>query len=232
MHRAQAVDAARHCFVVTSPLTHTPLRATLRCMPSETRGRAGTASFGQRAEEDLQFIRRTMERSSTFTAVPGLGGVGMGACGLAAAIVAANQRSVERWLVVWLLAAAVALGVGATAMWRKAARSGVPLAGAVGRRFALGMAAPLVAGAGITYALWRTGDYAVMAPAWLLLYGTGVVIGGMFSVPVVRGMGICFMAAGIAATATPQAWGNSWLAIAFGGLQIAFGIHIARNHGG
>ena len=189
-------------------------------------------SFGQHAEENLQFIRRTMERSSTFTAVPGLGGAGMGAIGLAAAILAANQRSAERWLVVWLLAAAVALGIGVTAMWRKAARSGAPLAGAVGRRFALGMAAPLVAGAAITYALWRAGDYAVMAPTWLLLYGTGVVIGGMFSVPVVRAMGVCFMAAGIAAIVTPQDWGNSWLAIGFGGLQIGFGIHIARHHGG
>jgi hypothetical protein len=201
-------------------------------MSSQAGERAELTSFGQHAEENLQFIRRTMERSSTFTAVPGLGGAGMGAIGLAAAILAANQRSADRWLVVWLLAAAVALGIGVTSMWRKAARSGAPLVGAVGRRFALGMAAPLVAGAAITGALWRTGDYAVMAPTWLLLYGAGVVIGGMFSAPVVRAMGVCFMAAGIAAIVTPQAWGNSWLAIGFGGLQIGFGIHIARHHGG
>ena len=201
-------------------------------MSSQADERAEITSFGRHAEENLRFIRRTMERSSTFTAVPGLGGAGMGAIGVAAAILAANQRSAERWLVVWLVAAAVALGIGVTTMWRKAARSGAPLVGAVGRRFALGMAAPLVAGAVITYALWRAGDYAVMAPAWLLLYGAGVMAGGMFSVPVVRAMGVCFMAAGIAAIVTPQDWGNSWLAIGFGGLQIGFGIHIARHHGG
>ena len=130
--------------------------------------RAAVTSFGQHAEDNLRFIRRTMERSSTFTAVPGLGGAGMGAIGLTAAVLAANQPSAERWLVVWLLAAPVALGVGVTAMWRKAARSGAPLVGAVGRRFGLGMAAPLVAAAAITYALWRAGDYAVMAPTCLL----------------------------------------------------------------
>ena len=71
-----------------------------------------------------------------------------------------------------------------------------------------------------------------LPPTWLLLYGAGVVIGGLFSAPVVRTMGVCFMAAGIAAIVTPQEWGNSWLAIGFGGLQIGFGIHIARHHGG
>ena len=36
----------------------------------------------------------------------------MGAVGLAAAVLAARQSSAERWLVVWLLAAVVALGIG------------------------------------------------------------------------------------------------------------------------
>ena len=189
-------------------------------------------SVAQHAEEHLHIIRRAMERSSTFTAVPGLGGVGMGAIGLAAAVLAANQPSAERWLLVWLLAAAVALCIGVTTMWRKAARSGAPLVGAVGRRFAMGMTAPLVAGAAITYALWRAGDYPVMAPTWLLLYGAGVMTGGMFSAPVVRATGACFMAVGLAAIVTPQEWDNSWLAIGFGVLHIGFGIHIARHHGG
>ena len=31
---------------------------------------------------------------------------------------------------------------------------------------------------------------------------------------------------------TPPEWGNFWLALGFGGLQIGFGVYIARNHGG
>ncbi len=201
-------------------------------MANDGDDRVEAASFVQRAEDNLLFIRRTMERTSTFTAVPGLGGAGMGIVALIAAVVAANQPSPERWLLVWLAAAAVAASVGGGAMWRKASGTGTPLGGVVGRRFALGMASPCVAAAAITYALWRTGDYAVMAPTWLLLYGAGVVIGGLFSVPAVRAIGLCFMMTGIAAIFTPQSWGNSWLAVGFGGLQIAFGIHIARHHGG
>ncbi len=189
-------------------------------------------SFGQHAEENLQFIRRTMERSSTFTAVPGMGGVGMGAIGLAAAVLAANQPSPDRWLVVWLLAGAVALGVGVTSVWRKAARLAAPLAGAVGRRFTMSLAAPLAAGAALTWGVWMHDDWALLPPVWLLLYGTGVLAGGVFSVAAVRLLGLAFMALGVAALVTPPAWGNAWLGAGFGGLQIAFGLYIARRHGG
>jgi hypothetical protein len=197
--------------------------------------RAEVASFGQHAEENLQFIRRTMERSSTFTAVPGLGGVGMGAIGIVAAIIAANQSSAERWLIVWLTASAVALSVGVTSMWRKAARSGAPLAGAVGRRFATSFAAPLIAGAALTWGLWRNGERArveLIPDVWLLLYGTGVLAGGVHSVGAVRLLGVAFMALGIAALATPPAWANLWLGLGFGVLQLVFGLYIARKHGG
>jgi hypothetical protein len=189
-------------------------------------------SFGQHAEQNLQFIRRTMERSATFTAVPGVGGVGMGVVGLAAAVLAANQRSAERWLIVWLLAAAVAASVGVAAMLRKAARLGAPLAGAVGRRFAVSLAAPLVAGAALTWGVWMHDDRALLPAVWLLLYGTGVLVGGVFSVAAVRLLGAAFMALGVAALATPPAWGDGWLGIGFGGLQIVFGLYIARRHGG
>lgn len=194
--------------------------------------RAAVTSVAQHAEEHLQFIRRTMERSSTFTAVPGLGGVGMGIVGLLAAGLASGPSSSEGWLGTWLVAAVAGLAIGGTTTWRKAARCGAPLTGAVGRRFVLGMAAPLVAGAALTYALWRAGDYAVMPPAWLLLYGAGVASAGMFSAPVVRATGFCFMAVGIAAALTPPDWGNGWLAVGFGGLHIGFGLHIARHYGG
>lgn len=185
-----------------------------------------------RAAENLLFIRQAMERSATFTAVPGIGGALMGTVGLAAAAAAAMQPSAERWLAVWLAAAAVALLVGLVMMRRKAARLGAPLVGAAGRRFALGLSAPLFAGAALTLGLWMHGGWALMPPTWLLLYGTGVLAGGAFSVAPMRVLGVAFMALGVAAMVTPPAWGNVWLGIGFGALQIAFGIYIARRHGG
>lgn len=185
-----------------------------------------------RAADNLRFIRQAMERSATFTSIPGAGGVAMGVVGLAASLAAATQPSVDRWLLTWLAAALIAAVAGFVAMVRKARLAGAPLTGANARRFALGMAAPFVAGAAITYELWVVRSFTVMAPAWLLLYGAGVLTGGIFSVPVVRLIGVCFMTLGIAAIVTPPAWANVWLAIGFGGLHVAFGIYIAKHHGG
>jgi len=184
------------------------------------------------AADNLTFIRSAMERSSTFTAVPGVGGVVTGVIGLIAAVVGARQPTADRWLGTWLAAASVAVIVELVAMTMKAHRAGMMLSGTIARRFALGMAAPLVAGAAITYGLWRVRSFTVMVPVWLLLYGAGVLTGGMFALPVVRAIGVCFMAAGIAAIVTPSEWGNIWLAMGFGGLHVGFGAYIARNHGG
>jgi hypothetical protein len=184
------------------------------------------------AAADLQFIRHAMERSATFTAVPGWGGAAMGGTGIAAAIVGALQPAGERWMAVWLAAALVACTIGVITMRRKADRVGVPMTGASGRRFAMSLAAPLVAGAALTGGLWAHDAWALMPPAWLLLYGAGVVTGGAFSVAPTRVLGLSVMVTGVAALVTPPSWGNFWLGLGFGALQVAFGIYIGVRHGG
>ena len=200
-------------------------------MPLPRPDEGGTSLQG-RAEADLRFIRQAMERSATFTAVPGVGGVAMGVVALVAGAAAGGQASAGRWLAVWLVAAAVALAIGVETMRRKAVRAGVPLTGAAGRRFAVALAAPLVAGAALTAGLWRHDAWALMPPVWLLLYGAGVLTGGAFSVAPLRVLGLCFMAVGAAALVTPASWGNAWLMAGFGALQVGFGWFIARRHGG
>jgi hypothetical protein len=59
-----------------------------------------------------------------------------------------------------------------------------------------------------------------------------VITGGAFSVRIVPVMGVCFVLAGILALALPDRWNDPLLALTFGGLHIAFGIPIARRHGG
>jgi hypothetical protein len=184
------------------------------------------------AYDNLRFIRETMERAGSFTAVPGWGGIWMGVTGLVAGAIGARQATGERMLAVWVAGAPVALAIGIWAIVRKARAARLPLLSGPGRKFALSLAPPILAGAVLTLALYQTGLPGLIPGAWLLLYGAGVVTGGAFSVRVIPVMGVCFMALGAAALFSPVAWGDMFLMAGFGGLQIAFGAIIARRYGG
>ena len=184
------------------------------------------------ALDDLRFIRQTMERAGVFTAVPGWGQVIVGATALVAAFYTSREASPAMWLVGWSVEALAALVIGLAAMAQKSRIAEVPLFSQSGRRFALSFSLPLVAAAILTLALFRAGLVAWLPGIWLLLYGTAFVSGGAFSVPVVRVMGFCFMAAGVVALFAPPGWGNALMAASFGGLHIVFGLLIARRYGG
>jgi hypothetical protein len=184
------------------------------------------------AMDNLRFIRETMEGAAYFTAVSGLGEVAVGVTALVAAVVAAVQTRPDGWIVVWLLEALAAFAVTGGAILWKARRAGVPLISRPGRRFVLGLVPPLAAGGVLTLALYHAGLTAALPGTWLLLYGTGVVTGGAFSVRIVPVMGASFMVLGAVALAAPAAWGNGLLAAGFGGLHLLFGALIARGHGG
>jgi len=156
----------------------------------------------------------------------------MGVSALAAAAIASRQPTVERWLSTWLLEAVVAFVIAVLAIKRKASATKGPLFSAPARRFVLSFAPPLAVGGLLTVVLYRAGVPSAIPGAWLLLYGTGVVTGGAFSVRVVPVMGLCFMLLGAVALFCPFAWGTTFLAAGFGGLHLAFGIVIARRYGG
>jgi hypothetical protein len=173
-----------------------------------------------------------MENAASFTAVSGWGVVVMGITALLAAGVAAWQPSEAARLAVWEGEAVLAFGVGALGILWKARKFQIPVLSRPGRKFVLSLSPPVLAGAILTVVVYRVGGVSMLPGIWLLLYGTGVVTGGAFSVKVVPVMGLCFMLTGIVALFCPPAWGNLLMAAGFGGLHIIFGTLIARRYGG
>jgi hypothetical protein len=184
------------------------------------------------AADSLRYIRRTMERAGSFTAVPGVGGVVMGATAVAAALVASRQADATAAVEVWLTEAVIALLIGIATASRKASQAGMSLLSGPGKKFMAGFVPPLIAGALLTMGLLYAGAPGPIPGVWLLLYGAGVVTGGSASVRIVPVMGMCFMAWGAAALFTPPSWGNAMLGAGFGGLHLLFGSVITVKYGG
>ena len=185
-----------------------------------------------RAMDNLRYIRETMERAGSFTAVSGWGVVTIGATALIAAWVASRAAAPVTWLVVWVVEAMLALAIGVVSVALKARAAGMPLLSGPGRKVALSLSPPLLAGAALTAVLFHGGLFALLPGMWLLLFGVGIVAAGSFSVRIVPVMGMSFMLLGMIAFLLPGSWGNALMALGFGGLHILFGFLIARRYGG
>jgi hypothetical protein len=185
----------------------------------------------RRAADNLRFIRDTMERAASFTAVPGWGGVAIGISALVTGVLA-WQMAAQQQFIAWLVEAAVALAIGTVTVRRKSQRLALSLSSRPAQRALLSFVPPLLAGAVLTAVLYRVGMLMVLPGLWLLLYGAAVVTGGAFSVRIVPVMGICFMLLGALSLLAPALWGNVFLMLGFGAIHMVFGALIARRHGG
>jgi len=188
-------------------------------------------SINDRAVRDLRYIRDTMERAGSFTAVPGWGFVLMGATALVTVALTSGLESREWWFVSWMAEAAVAAVIGVIGTLRKAKSRWAFLQGP-GRKFAMSLLPALIGGAILTGALYQRGFFDLMPGSWLLFYGVAVMSCGTYSVKIVPLMGAGFILLGTAALLVPWTWAIALLAVGFGGLQIVFGSVIARRYGG
>ena len=189
-------------------------------------------ALSDRALDNLRFIRETMERAGTFTAISGWGIAAVGGVAMAAAAVARFRPTVGWRVGTWVTTAAVCIALSLWATARKARRSELSMVSGPAQKLALAFAPAMIVGALLTVALLRIGANALLPAVWLLLYGTAVVAGGAFSVRIIPVMGVCFMLLGAVALFTPASVGD-WLMVAgFGVAHVVFGIQIARRHGG
>ena len=195
-------------------------------------GRPEPVALHDRAMDNLRFIRETMERAGSFTAVSGWGSILTGVTALIAAAIASTVEGTNAWVGVWTGEAILALAIGAWAVVQKARAAGLPLLSEPGRKVALSLSPPVLAGGVLTLVLFQAGLLSALPGMWMLLFGVGIVAAGSYSVRIVPVMGLSFMLLGAVSFLLPAAWANELMALGFGGLHILFGLLIARRYGG
>jgi hypothetical protein len=184
-----------------------------------------------RAMDNLRFIRETMEAAGTFTAVSGWGQVVIGCTAILAALLASGETGAE-WVLVWTAEAFLAGLISVWFMYHKAKSASVPLLSASARKLLFSFTPVFVSGMVITYAFVKHGMQPLLPAVWMLLYGSGVVAAGAFSVRSVPVMGAMFIALGALTLFAPPAWSTALMIASFGVIHILFGFFIARRHGG
>ncbi|MGQ0561046.1 MAG: hypothetical protein ACT443_04135 [Gemmatimonadota bacterium] len=185
-----------------------------------------------RAADDLAFIRSTMERADSFTAVSGMGYIVLGTSALIAAFIASRAATLGGWLTVWLVELVVGAAIAILMTSQKARRSSLPLARGAARKLLLGFTPVMLAGGVLTFALLRADAGALLPGMWLAVYGAAVIAGGVYSIRPVLVLGGALLLLGIATLFYPPMPGDLVLALGFGLFHIICGVVIARWHGG
>lgn len=207
-----------------------PAVATIR--PIKAAAPAQPPALHDRAIDNLQYIRETMERAEPVTAISGWGIVAAGGVAFVATAATVRTPLNGRWIGTWIAAAVVAFLVSLGATVRKANRTNTPFFSGATRRLALAFVPAMFTAAILTGTLLRTRQLALLTPLWLLSYGAAVTAAGMFSVRVIPVMGACFVVLGTAAALVPSGFETWLMALGFGAIHAMFGVFIARRYGG
>lgn len=192
---------------------------------------SATASLHEKAEDNLQYIRASMERATLFTAVSGKAYVAAGCSALAATWLAEQQSSPALWLSVWMIELIAATGFLLMMTVAKARSQGESLLSSTGKKLLFAFAPAMTVGGVLTLAFFLQGDLTWLPGIWLSLYGAAVMTAGAYSVVVVPIMGALFLILGSTVLLTNLPSGLA-MGIGMGGLHIVFGIFIWRGYGG
>lgn len=188
-----------------------------------------------RALGTLSYIRASIDAAGSL-AVPGAAGIVMGTLGTTAAVLTSLPAFRSYWIEVWMTAAVAAFILGGALVIRQATRRGALLSSPI-RKFMLCLCPALLAGAVLTFTLWRVGAERLIPGTWLLLYGCAVIsastVTSALNLRLIGSMGGIFAALGLVALGAPPASHTLILGFGFGVLHLIFGILIGHmNHGG
>jgi len=203
----------------------------------------------QQSLEDLQHIKRMMERSSRFISLSGLSGIAAGVCALVGAWFAHQKISFRHtedynlkaiidtsgvellndllWIATLTFIAAFISAFIFTFLRSK--KNGIPMWGAATIRLFWNTAIPVAVGGIFILRMMHFGEYELVAPACLIFYGLALVNGSKYTLGEIRFLGYGMLALGIM-NLWYVGYGLYFWAMGFGILHILYGVVMWYKH--
>ena len=203
----------------------------------------------QQSLEDLQHIKRMMERSSRFISLSGLSGIAAGTCAFAGAWFAHQKISFRHtarydlqaildtsgvqllndlfWIATVTFIAAFVSAFIFTYLRSK--KDKVPMWGAATLRLLWNTAIPVAIGGIFILRMMHFGEYELVAPACLIFYGLALVNGSKYTLGEIRYLGYGMLVLGII-NLWYVGYGLYFWAIGFGILHIVYGTVMWYKH--
>lgn len=179
------------------------------------------------AARALETIRTLMERGTRYQHLSGRSAIAAGVFALAgSALLAFPPPGVDparAFLPVWAGIFVLALSTHVAFTVRMARGRGEPVWSRQARTVVLALLPNFLAAIAVTAWLVRAGHADCVPAAWMIHYGCGALATSFFAPRGIGGLGIAFLAAGVAALFLPPSWGTAGLAATFGGFHLIYG---------
>lgn len=197
----------------------------------------------QQSLEDLQHIKRMMERSSRFISLSGFSGIAAGLCAIAGAYFA--NKKIDCWVkgdctidglinrggiqllndLLWIATLTfVAAFISAFFFtYLRSKKSGVPIWGSATIRLLWNTAIPIMVGGIFIIRMMQLNQFELIAPACLIFYGLALVNASKYTLGEVRYLGYGQLALGML-NLWNIGYGLYFWAMGFGILHIIYGV--------
>jgi hypothetical protein len=207
-------------------------------------------SHQQQSLEDLQHIKKMMERSSRFISLSGLSGISAGLCALIGARVAhpyvfgqkdfimnsevavaqamANDYSIILNTYLFWIAAVTFLAAFVSAFfftWVKSKKDGTPLWGNTAKRLMINVSIPVLVGGLFLFRMMHYGTFGLVAPGCLIFYGLGLINSSKYTLDEIRYLGYFQIVIGII-NLWFVGYGLYFWAMGFGVMHILYGVYM------
>jgi hypothetical protein len=204
----------------------------------------------QQSLEDLQHIKKMMERSSRFISLSGLSGISAGLCALIGAWIAypyvfgekdfvidsvgavaqAMANSYTIILNTYLFWIAVATFVAAFISaffftWLKSKKDGTPIWGNTAKRLLINVSIPVAVGGLFLFRMLHYGTFGLVAPGCLIFYGLGLINASKYTLDEIRYLGYVQIILGII-NLWFVGYGLYFWSMGFGVMHILYGVYM------